>query len=855
MATTSNTITATAGQTEFSFSFPYLKKESIRVTIDTVATTAFTIPDNNPTTVVLNSGATAGQVIKIFRLTSTDATSATFFSGGAIRAEDLNNNFDSILYIEQERENQTDEIIQGAVTGANYTYPGGGQQTVQARLEQYVSVKDFGAKGDGVTDDTVAIQAAFDWWAGESRRSLSIPKGVYLCTSRINAVGNMSTNLIGNSLFGLGGQLKFDFGTTGVDASRFGLVLDLNPQNKLMREFVISGLSITGNYDEYAFILDGGNATPGGEFMYGFTIERLYLGGGLCVSGNTFEGSVKDCYISQTTGDGMDSTAPVPLHHGIFITQGDVIGGTGGSGSGGRKISSLAIDSNSVRGGLNGIRVDNGAGDVTLRHNTTLKAYENGLFYDGTFSGCNILHHHAENCWMKFPESKWNDLPAQGFFDQDGKRWSGTSGDGSGDGLIGNPYKGDWAQWYNAASTSDRDTVLSRSGIRVVSSGGGGNIIGSRQVYSTGGGTMSAVFIQANTAQPSFISGTNATNMGAEVCVTGSGSVFINTDSYAIVGGWPQVIQTAGATTRPMIQSVAHGNGNNPTTGALSGQYTPFSASSQTSLRGSIFIQIKTGLNINAPLASNNANTGYDPEIGDELHFVLQQPNNGDSVVTWDSIYETDGFVANTGANALSTISFRYIVDRFGVNKWVAIAKVTEPNFGSKNITTTGSIRAGSGISFEDVPSSQPAGRTVTGTTLSDYEEGTFTPGFSVGSTPITLTSPTAGTYTRIGNICHFNLILRANAADYAGATGILTITGLPFLSPNTTASNYSIGSVGLRDFATDYRNGSKTMYVTNSSNSNSLALVNGEQDDGRLTEAVLSGTCRLYVSITYRIA
>ncbi len=79
MATTSNTITATAGQTEFSFSFPYLKKESIKVTIDTVATTAFTIRDNNPTTVVLNSGATAGQVLVISRLTSTTATLLHFF--------------------------------------------------------------------------------------------------------------------------------------------------------------------------------------------------------------------------------------------------------------------------------------------------------------------------------------------------------------------------------------------------------------------------------------------------------------------------------------------------------------------------------------------------------------------------------------------------------------------------------------------------------------------------------------------------------------------------------------------------------------------------------------------------------
>ena len=121
MATTSNTITATAGQIEFPFSFPYLKKESIKVTIDTVATTAFTIPDNNPTTVVLNSGATAGQVIVISRLTSTTATPSTFFSGGAIRSQDLNNNFDSILYITQEKENQLTEVIAGGIADGSIT--------------------------------------------------------------------------------------------------------------------------------------------------------------------------------------------------------------------------------------------------------------------------------------------------------------------------------------------------------------------------------------------------------------------------------------------------------------------------------------------------------------------------------------------------------------------------------------------------------------------------------------------------------------------------------------------------------------------------------------------------------------
>ena len=47
--------------------------------------------------------------------------------------------------------------------GITYTYPGGVEQTVQQRLEQYASVKDFGAVGDGVADDTAAIQACFDY--------------------------------------------------------------------------------------------------------------------------------------------------------------------------------------------------------------------------------------------------------------------------------------------------------------------------------------------------------------------------------------------------------------------------------------------------------------------------------------------------------------------------------------------------------------------------------------------------------------------------------------------------------------------------------------------------------------------
>jgi hypothetical protein len=57
------------------------------------------------------------------------------------------------------------------------------QRTVQSKLRDVVSVKDFGAVGDGVTDDTAAIQAAIDSVAGPV--CVLLPAGTYKTTSTI----------------------------------------------------------------------------------------------------------------------------------------------------------------------------------------------------------------------------------------------------------------------------------------------------------------------------------------------------------------------------------------------------------------------------------------------------------------------------------------------------------------------------------------------------------------------------------------------------------------------------------------------------------------------------------------------
>jgi hypothetical protein len=105
----------------------------------------------------------------------------------------------------------------GDAANVSYTPAGTGavSTNVQTKLREMVSVKDFGAKGDGTTDDTAAIQAAIN-----SGYSLVFPAGTYKCANltqstnfqRFYAAGNVTLqkNANGPILTSSGSDVEFN---------------------------------------------------------------------------------------------------------------------------------------------------------------------------------------------------------------------------------------------------------------------------------------------------------------------------------------------------------------------------------------------------------------------------------------------------------------------------------------------------------------------------------------------------------------------------------------------------------------------------------------------------------------------
>lgn len=267
----------------------------------TYTTSAGNVAHTNP--IILDSAGrvpggeiwlTAGANYKFVLMTSADVTLATWDNITGIGGTGIATNASNVQY---------DPAGAGAVS-----------TTVQAKLRQTVSVKDFGAVGDGVTDDTAAIQAA------------------------INACANKALYLIGGNTY-LHTGLNLNAPISIIGDGRTTL------KTKGARCFELSGATINGLIIDN-LILENAGAAGGGNNdaagIYGascvITNSRITnnnldgFGVGISISGGASNILYNDSYGGSYTTQGKDGRNIVAFNR-IYDTLAPTRIGTGGGSS------------------------------------------------------------------------------------------------------------------------------------------------------------------------------------------------------------------------------------------------------------------------------------------------------------------------------------------------------------------------------------------------------------------------------------------------------------------------------------------------------------------------------------------
>jgi len=153
-----------------------------------------------------------------------------------------------------------------AVVLYNQGGTGAQDRTLTSKLQEAVSVKDFGAAGDGVVDDTAAIRAAI---IANYSRTLFFPKGTYLVSETIDV--DFGLTLQGEQ----GSVIKFASSITSSDASFHNIftVFATTAASRNLSKFIMRDLEFDGSNIATSYWLENSSGTaitdPEADYVMG----------------------------------------------------------------------------------------------------------------------------------------------------------------------------------------------------------------------------------------------------------------------------------------------------------------------------------------------------------------------------------------------------------------------------------------------------------------------------------------------------------------------------------------------------------------------------------------------------------
>jgi hypothetical protein len=170
-------------------------------------------------------------------------------------------------------------------------------RTLENRFADVVNVKDFGAKGDGTTDDTAAIQAAVNSLS-LTGGTVFFPTGKFLVNSTVT-ISVRGISLVGNG-FGSGGTWIVN-GTTNAPAIQFGSGTRIysNAISKMVFGQKAGVTAVSGNCGVYVNSCSGLSVSQIQTFMYP---SSLYDG---IVLNNTFQSRLDSLELQNSLNSGI----------------------------------------------------------------------------------------------------------------------------------------------------------------------------------------------------------------------------------------------------------------------------------------------------------------------------------------------------------------------------------------------------------------------------------------------------------------------------------------------------------------------------------------------------------------------
>lgn len=203
--------------------------------------------------------------------------------------------------------------------------------TVNSKLAQVLSVKDFGAVGNGVVDDTLAIQTAINsaayiisgFYGEATGKSIFFPAGVYRLTAAINIPVNAGVSLVGE------GKTKSTVWQSVPNANVFNVT-----GNNFRGEFY--GMRLTGVIGQVTGPSKGINIGPNGNqiFVQNCWINNLGYGiyGNPTSDSNFINNTFEFCHTPVFLGSGGNGY--ITISDNVFYNC-----GPGGAGSGEQRAS------------------------------------------------------------------------------------------------------------------------------------------------------------------------------------------------------------------------------------------------------------------------------------------------------------------------------------------------------------------------------------------------------------------------------------------------------------------------------------------------------------------------------------